>query len=238
MPESRPAVFLLAGGRGMITRRGPDPLLQHVMRQSGAARPHIAYLGAASGDAAAFRVMIGRFLKQAGAGQVTLAPLCGRRADRDRAQKVLSGADLVFVSGGDVEAGMRALREADMVGFLRELAQSGKRFFGLSAGSIMLARQWVRWEDPGDDATAERFPCLGLADVWCDTHGEGEGWEELQALLRLAPEGSVGHGIVSGTALVVSADGSVSALGGEVHRFRREAGGVVRIASLVPGAPD
>ena len=222
----------------MITRRGPDPLLQQVMRQSGAARPRIAYLGAASGDAAAFRIMIGRFLKQAGSGEVTLAPLCGRRADRDRAQEVLRSADLVFVSGGDVEAGMRALREADMVGFLRELAQSGKRFFGLSAGSIMLARQWVRWEDPDDEATAERFACLGLADVWCDTHGEAEGWEELQALLRLAPEGSVGYGIVSGTALVANAGGTVSALGGEVHRFRHEAKGVMPIASLVPASAD
>jgi cyanophycinase-like exopeptidase len=180
--------------------------------------------------------MITRFLKQAGAGEVTLAPLCGRRAAPAEAKRVLTEADLVFVSGGDVEAGMRALRATEMIGFLRELAQGGKPFFGLSAGSIMLGRQWVRWEDPDDDATAERFACLGLADLWCDTHAEAEGWEELRTLLRLSPDGSTGYGIVSGTALLAHPDGAVSALGGEVHRFQRQGQDVVQLSNLLPAA--
>ena len=78
------------------------------------------------------------------------------------------------------------------------------------------------------------FDCLGFASVLCDTHGEAEGWEELQALLALSPTGAIGHGIVSGTAIVVEPDGTVSALGGEVHRFQKQAGGVVQVASLFP----
>jgi hypothetical protein len=129
---------------------------------------------------------------------------------------------------------MHALREAEMVDFLRELAEAGKPFFGLSAGSIMLARQWVRWPDPDDDASVERFPCLGLAELWCDTHGEAEGWDELRALVRLLPEGAIGHGLVSGTALLVHPDGSLAALGGEIHRFQHQGAEVASISSLVP----
>ena len=67
----------------------------------------------------------------------------------------------------------------------------------------MLAREWIVWDDPNDDATSNAFPCMGFADVRCDTHGEGEGWEELRALMLLAPEGSVGYGIPTGAGLCV-----------------------------------
>ncbi len=237
MPDARRPVYLLAGGRGMDRRRGPDPLLRAALGLDGGeptARPSVAYVGAASGDNAVFRAWIAKMLQKAGAGTVTLAPLCGRKADPARARDVIEAADVVFVSGGDVEEGMRVLEEADMAGFLRQLAERGKPFFGVSAGSIMLARQWVRWRDPSDDSSAELFPCLGIAPVLCDTHGEADGWEELKALVRLAPGRSVGHGIVSGSALVVSPGGTLAAMGGEVHRFTRRGGEPVELPSLRP----
>jgi cyanophycinase-like exopeptidase len=184
-----------------------------------------------------FRTWIAAMLKKAGAGEVSLAPLCGKRADPAKAAAVLEEADVVFVSGGDVEEGMRVLAETGMVQTLRALAGRGTRFFGISAGSIMLARQWVRWPDPRDDSSAELFPCLDIAPVHCDTHGEADGWEELKSLVRLAPARTVGHGIVSGTALVVHPDGTVAGLGGEIHRFTRRAGETVQIESLAAGQP-
>lgn len=237
MHDARRPVYLLAGGRGMDRRRGPDPLLRAALGINGSeptARPSVAYVGAASGDNAVFRAWIAKMLQKAGAGAVTLAPLCGRKADPAKARDVIEAADVVFVSGGDVEEGMRVLEEADMAGFLRQLARQGKPFFGVSAGSIMLARQWVRWREPSDDSSAELFPCLGIAPVLCDTHGEGDGWEELKALVRLAPGRSVGHGIVSGSALVVAPGGALSAMGGEVHRFTRRSGEPVELPSLRP----
>ncbi len=234
MADVTPPLFLIAGGRGSIGRRGPDPLLAQALAGAGVLRPRVAYLGAASGDNAAFRALIAAMLKKAGAGHVLLAPLCGRRADPEKARKVLSDSDVVFVSGGDVEEGMEVLRRARIARFLRALHRAGKPFLGVSAGSIMLSRLWVRWRDPNDDRSAELFPCLGLAPVLCDTHGEADGWEELKALLALSPTGSLGYGIASGTALVVGPGRKVSALGGEVHRFRRRKGGVVPVESLAP----
>jgi len=214
--------------------KGPDPLLQAVFRRTGVRRPTIAYVGTASGDNAAFRLLIANRLQKAGAGKVTLAPLCGRRGNTEKAKTVIEASDLVFFSGGDVEEGMRVLKEKGMTDPLRYLYRTGKPFFGISAGSIMLARQWIRWKDPDDDTRAELFDCLGLAPVPCDTHGEAEGWEELKALLALSPTGTIGYGIASGTAIVVDPDDSVSALGGEVHRFQKRAGGVMQIKSLFP----
>ena len=234
MRKTLEALFLLAGGRGMRTRKGPDPILQAIFRRTGVRKPTVAYVGAASGDNAEFRLWLVGLMKESGAGRITLAPLCGTRGDTEKAKAVIDASNLIFISGGDVEEGMRVLREKDMTSVLQRLYREGKLFFGMSAGSILLARQWIRWEDPSDDKSAVLFDCLGLAPVICDTHGEDDGWEELKALLRLSPAGTIGHGIVSGAALIVRPDGKVSAMGGEVHRFRIQSGAVVRIESLLP----
>ncbi len=232
MPDRRAPLFLIAGGPYQTRRRGADPLLENVIRQAGVKRPRIAYVGAASRDNPAFRLIIARMLARAGAGDVTLAPMCGRRVDQEKTRRVLEDSDLVFISGGDVEEGMKVLAKRGMDSLLTSLHAAGKPFFGVSAGSIMLSQRWVRWRDPQDDESAELFSCLGLAPVLCDTHGESDGWVELQAMLRLCRVGTSGFGIVSGSALAVAGDGAVTALGGDVHVFRKKKAGVFQEESL------
>jgi len=234
MSEKCVPIFLIAGGPGTRMQKGSDPLLQAVFRRTGVPRPTIAYVGAASGDDAEFRLYNAARFEKAGAGKVTLAPLCGRDGDGGKAKAVIEASDLVFLSGGDVWEGMRVLQKKGMTEVLRRLHRTGKPFFGISAGSIILALQWIRWRDPDDDGSSEVFDCLGFAPVLCDTHGEAEGWEELKTLLSLSPIGAIGHGIPSGAAIAVEPDGTVSALGEEVHRFQKQAGGVVQVVSLFP----
>jgi putative intracellular protease/amidase len=224
-------VWLLAGGPGS-RRRGGDPLLAQALSLAGRDSPSVAYVGAPSGDNRAFFIMIAALLKKAGAGEVTLVRLAGRKPDVGRARDALSRADVVVVTGGDVEEGMRALEATDTVGLLGELAAAGKPFIGVSAGSIMLARAWVRWRDPDDESTAETFPCLGIAPVVCDTHGEAEGWEELAAMVAIS--GEVGHGIPTGAGLVAHPDGSLEAAGAPINRFERRGGRAVAVADLEP----
>jgi cyanophycinase-like exopeptidase len=236
MTDDRKPVYLLSGGPSSITPGRPDPLIQAALRQSGINSPSVAYVGAASNDNASFLAMISGLLRKAGARQVRLVPLCGRRADPEEARDVIISSDLVFMSGGDVEAGMEILRKTGMISFLCDRYQEGKPFFGASAGGIMLAKSWVRWRDPDDDSSVELFPCLGFAQVFCDTHGEEDLWEELRALTRLVPDGTVTYGIPSGTALVSNPDGSVHSAGGDVHRFIRKGDIVSRIEPITGNA--
>jgi peptidase E len=225
--DIRKPVYLLAGGR-FAGHRTPDPLIQAVFQESGVALPAIAYVGAANDDDKGFFARIAGMFQETGARRVDHALISPARANLKKTKDILQSADIVFISGGDVELGMQVLEQKNMTDFLGNLYHQGKPFFGLSAGSIMLAREWVRWRDPDDDSTAELFPCLGFAPVICDTHGEGEGWEELQAALRLKQEKTRGYGIVSGTAIKVFPDGRVEALGGAVHQYIRQGGKVER----------
>ena len=216
-------------------RKMPYPLIQAALAEAGKPQPSIAYVGVASGDDASFFGFISSMFVQCGSGPITHALIAPDGADLNRARKVMEAAGIVYVSGGDVERGMQVLADKGVADFIVGLFREGKPFFGLSAGSIMLAREWVRWRDPDDDETAELFPCLGCAPVLCDTHDEEGGWEELKAALRLKGDGAVGHGIVSSTAIKVYADGRVAAMGGAVHRYMKRGGSVERIADLVPG---
>lgn len=213
-------VYLVAGGRSEA-RRGAISLLREAVGSVGKKEPALAYVGAASGDSIPFRLLISQFLKAAGAGAIQAVKLCGKRCDISAARAVLDACDAVFVSGGDVEEGMRVMERTDMIPHLALLASQGKPFIGLSAGSIMLARAWIRWRDPDDDSSAELFPCLGIVPICCDTHDEDSGWSELQSLLSLMPEGEEAWGIPSGGALVVAPDGSVAPLGAVPARYRR-----------------
>jgi cyanophycinase-like exopeptidase len=202
-------VFLMAGGRLAAVRRGPDPLLEEALSLCAIPAPEIAYVGAASGDNPVFRTMMAKMLQGAGSGKIMPARLCGSGIDPQTAMGVVADCPVVFMSGGDVEEGMRVVEQRKFAGFLRNQYQEGKLFIGASAGSIMLAKGWVRWVDPDDESSAELFPCLGIAQVYCDTHDEEDGWEELRSLSRLVPDGAVCYGISSGAALLAYPDGTV-----------------------------
>ncbi len=229
-PERRP-IYLLAGGRG-----GGDmsAILRVVFQDIGVTSPTIAYVGSASDDNPGFFQRISGMVKGPGKGRFVLAPTVDEKVDIKKTVKTIESADAVFVSGGDVEAGMQVLEQRGIAGIFAELYRHGKFFFGVSAGSIMLADKWVRWRDPDDDSTAELFDCLGVAPVICDTHGEGEGWEELQAAITLSPEGTMGYGITSNTCLRVDPDGKVAALAGPVARYLQRGKKAVKQPDLIP----
>jgi peptidase E len=228
-------VFLLAGGiRGRS--RSQSAKAAEAFERLGCTRPHVAYVGAASDDNPDFFSWIREWLVSAGARDVRLAPLCGSPGEIGEARSILNGADIVFVSGGDVEAGMSRLSETGMVRELASIFSKGVPFMGVSAGSIMLCREWVRWPDPSDERRIERFPCLGLVDALCDTHGESDGWSELASLLTLCPDGTLGHGIATGGAVCIDSHRRLQPLWKPLHMLRRDRGEVTRLPDVPPTA--
>jgi peptidase E len=190
-------LHLVGGGPGAVLA-----LRRHfkgAIAALGRSRPLVAYVGVASDDNRGFFTMIrGGLAAAGGAARIELARIASPRAKASDARALLHDSDMVFVSGGDVDHGMNVLRERDMAGTLVALARAGKPMFGISAGSLMLAREWVRFPDD-DEARAQIFPCLGVAPVHVDAHSEDDGWSELRVLVRLLHErgdaNPVGYGL-------------------------------------------
>lgn len=224
-------VYLIAGGRD---RKSLKSIIKTILKDTGRIQLTIAYVGVASGDSWPFYLMISAMIKEAGDCRIRRVLIAPQKADLNKAQAVLESADAIFVSGGDVEAGMQILEEKNMAGFLTDLFKQGKILFGVSAGSIMLAREWVRWRDPEDDSTTELFPCLGITPIICDTHAEADDWEELKAALKLKEEDTRGYGIPSGSCLKVYPDGRMEALDGAITQFLKRGNSIVKQPALLP----
>jgi peptidase E len=210
MNQGKP-VFLLAGGHPRDAKSMTD-CLALALQQCGKPRPRVAYLGVANRDNVVFYTAMKAMIKGAGAKDVVLLRLAQAGADMDAAKKALEAADAIFISGGEVEDGMRWLTQHGLDGFLKELYGRGKLFIGISAGSIMMGAHWVRWENPDDDATAGLFDCLGLVPAVFDTHAEDEDWVELKTALKLMGPGARGYGIPSGGMISADSEGRLANL--------------------------
>jgi cyanophycinase-like exopeptidase len=232
MNQHKP-VYLLSGGRGADTKSTISNF-RAVFEETAKEAPEIAYVGVASDDNWAFFQFTSSIIKQAGKCQVKRVVINSKKADLNKAKDLMQKADAIFMSGGDVERGIEVLEEKSLMEFLRGLFQEGKLFFGASAGSIMMAREWVRWRDPNDDSTAELFPCLGFTPVICDTHAEADNWEELQAALKVKGASSEGYGIPTGSCLKVYPDDKLEALSGPVCHYVNRDGKVERLKDLMP----
>jgi cyanophycinase-like exopeptidase len=226
---------LVGGGPGTVIalRRHFKAALDALDRPD----PLVAYVGVASNDDRGFYSRLRGLLGASGA-RIKLAKMASPRASASEARSLLAESDLVFMSGGDVEQGMKILHERDMARVLLALGRSGKPMFGVSAGSLMMGREWVRFPDQDDESTAEIFPCLGLAPVHVDAHSEEDGWSELCILVRLLHERGdtdpVGYGLTGPGGLCVTFDDhgvDVKAMGTPIPRI------VVRRGKVVEGKP-
>ena len=233
MVDYRKPVYLLAGGRAS-SRELQRILLQVVFQASGVTSPKIGYIGVANDDDREFFQRTLAIFKDAGAGNIRHVIVTPKKSNLQEAQDTLISSDIIYIAGGDVERGMQLLRDRNLALFLSNLHEGGKLFFGMSAGSIMLAKEWVRWRNPDDDSTVELFSCLGFAPVICDAHDELDGWQELQTALKLETEGSKGYGIVSGAGIRVSPQGEVIALGSAIHQFVRKGKKIERLNDILP----
>jgi hypothetical protein len=229
-------VHLVGGGPGTLLalRRHYKAALGTLARQDHKP-PVVAYVGTASNDNRGFFAMI-RGAMSAMSSRIVLAKIASARAKVSEARNLLEECDMVFVSGGDVDHGMKLLQDRGMVEPLCALARRGKPMFGISAGSLMLSREWVRFPDD-DEARAEIFPCLGIAPVHCDAHSESDGWSELRVLVRLLHERGdrepVGYGLTRKGALRVDIAGEpkLEAFGTAIPRI------VVTRGRVVEGKP-
>lgn len=192
--EDGTGAYLIGSG----PRSDPDITLScfsHIFSRIGTPSPKIAYIGTASQDDGRFMAAIGSMLEASGAGSLELVPLASENADVAQAEALMESCDIIFISGGEPADGMRWLQRHDLVGFLQELFEQGKPFFGISAGAIMMGEHWFEPVDPDDASSIRLVDCLGLVPAVFDAHGEDTDWADMGKLLALMGSGAMGYGL-------------------------------------------
>ncbi|MBI1853296.1 MAG: Type 1 glutamine amidotransferase-like domain-containing protein [Planctomycetes bacterium] len=181
-------VFLVAWPD--FRRRDVNAWHSRALGATGARKPRVAFVGAASGDDRfEERWIAGYFRRRFGIVCRPVAIESGRTS-RDEARRLLSRANLVYLGGGDPLLCVRAVERAGVADLLRRRRRAGTVFFGISAGAIALGPCWPKWPDPPNSKLPEDgarlVPCLGIhrAGVF-DMHSEDDGWPELHACRRL-----------------------------------------------------
>jgi len=221
-------VYLLTGGGfGSMKQMVED--IRLIFAATGKPHPKVAYVGTASLDNKAFFHAIKVPIMKAGAEEVSLVSIVHKNADISQAKRILSDADVMFISGGEVEDGIVWLKKFGLDVFLTELYRGGKLFCGASAGAIMMGQHWVHWDVEGDDSTSSLFSCLNFAPFVFDAHGEKEDWAELKCALRLLGNGAQGHGLSAGGFFSANERGSFTCLRNEPAVFVNRDGNIERI---------
>ena len=154
----------------------------------------------------------------------------GRHADTQTARRALSEADCVFLAGGEVEDGILGLKKDGLDAFLTELYSNWKMFFGVSAGCIMMGRNWVHWDVENIDDTASLFDCLNFVPFTFDTHCEKEDWKELKCALHLIGPGAIGYGLSSFGFYCAGSDGRLESYRNAPAVFRNIEGNISSVA--------
>jgi peptidase E len=228
MEEGGVAVVYLMAGAGPGS--GPRSVRFHheLVARLGKKKPNIAYVGAPSGDNLGFEKMISTLVFGLTA-KVTFVRLTKKSVSTSQAKAQLEDADLVFMTGGDVDAGMKVINDRGLAPLFRKLHEQGKPMEGISAGSIMLGQKWVRFHE---DESVEAFDCLGVVPCSFDAHDE-HGWDELITLAKLLPKKKDGYvcGLVSKNCAVWDGH-ALHARGGPLHRFAMGTG--ERLPDLQP----
>ena len=200
-PARPSGALVIVGGGGV-----GDAIVARAIELSGGSEARVVVLPQASasegrGEDAS------KMWREAGAREVTnLVDL----SDRDRARELLGAATLIWLGGGDQSRLMQALREAELLDFVRERHRAGATVAGTSAGAAVMSAHMLT--GGGDEAleriargTTELAEGLGLLPgTIVDQHFVRR--QRANRLLSVVLEhpGEVGLGIDERTAAVVS----------------------------------
>jgi dipeptidase E len=159
--------IIALGGGGFLMEPENPTLDEYVLSQARAARPSVAFLPTASGDA---DFCIERFYTAFSA--LPCRPSHLRLFNRTPDLKAyLLAQDVIYVGGGNTKSMLGVWREWGLPELLREAWASGVVLAGVSAGAICWFEQGLT-----DAFAAELRPlrCLGFLAGSCCPHYDGE----------------------------------------------------------------
>ena len=191
-------IFLLADSQLLFWRDGGQLLLERVVTRD---QLKAAYIGASNGDDPNFYEIFVSAMEGVGVVDCQMIPSAVSEADME----FLNNADVILLSGGDVEAGWRVFLNNGLSEHIIRRYYEGASLIGVSAGAVQLGLCGLA----ADGSLIETFK---LVPFIIGAHEESDNWKTARELLRLSGPGKTAIGLPAGGGAIYHQDHTVEAL--------------------------
>lgn len=191
-------IFLLADSQLLFWRDGGQLLLERVVTRD---QLKAAYIGASNGDDPNFYEIFVSAMEGVGVVDCRMIPSAVSEADME----FLNSADVILLSGGDVEAGWRVFLNNGLSEHIIRRYYEGASLIGVSAGAVQLGLCGLA----ADGSLIETFK---LVPFIIGAHEESDNWKTTRELLRLSGPGKTAIGLPAGGGAIYHQDHTVEAL--------------------------
>jgi len=196
-------LYLLADSQLLFVKGGEDSLAERIRADLDSGKPSAAYIGASNGDQSEFYSLFVAAMESMGISDCRLVPSQPSREDIS----FLERADLIVLSGGDVERGWQVFEQNGLKELLPRKRFDGAVLMGVSAGAVQLGLGCL-----SNAAQPKQIDMLRFAPFYVAAHNEGNDWFDLRALVNLSQIDARAIGLPAGGGAVYYSDGTLEPL--------------------------
>jgi len=196
-------LYLLADSQLLFWKSDSDSLAERLHADLDASNPKAAYVGASNGDQPEFYSLFHAAMEAMGISNCRAVPSQPSREDIS----FIEDADLILLSGGDVELGWRTFEQNGLKELIPRKRFDSAVLMGLSAGAIQLGLGCL-----SNSAQPKQIEMFRFAPFYVGAHDEENDWWDLRALVNLSQVDARGIGLPAGGGAVYFADGTLEPL--------------------------
>ena len=195
-------LYLLADSQ-LFFWKSSDSLAERIRADLDSREPSAAYIGASNGDQPEFYDLFVAAMDSMAISDCRRVPSQPSREDT----AFLEDADLIVLSGGDVERGWHVFEQNGFKELLPRLRYDGAVLIGVSAGAVQLGLGHL-----SNEAQPKPLDMFRFAPFYIGAHDEGNDWFDLRALVNLSQSDARAIGLPAGGGAVYYPDGTLEPL--------------------------
>jgi cyanophycinase len=196
-------LYLLADSQLFFWKSDNDSLAERLRADLDTSSPTAAYIGASNGDQPEFYSLFQAAMESMKISDCRLVPSQPSREDI----LFIEDADLIVLSGGDVERGWQAFEQNGLKELLPRKRFDGATLMGVSAGAVQLGLGCL-----STSAQPKQIDMFRFAPFYIGAHDEENDWFDLHALVALSQPDARAMGLPAGGGAVYYPDGTLEPL--------------------------
>lgn len=196
-------LYLLADSQLFFWKSDGDSLSDRIRADLDSSKPSAAYVGASNGDQPEFYSLFQAAMESMEISNCRLVPSQPSKEDI----LFIEDADLIVLSGGDVERGWRTFEQNGLKELVPRKRFDGAILMGVSAGAIQLGLGCL-----STSAQPKQIDMFRFVPFYIGAHDEANDWWDMRALVNLSPNDTRAIGIPAGGGAVYQSDGTLEPL--------------------------